>query len=500
MRAEIDSLARYITRMRKEGRDIYRYMTFPYDGVKSRELEMTEDSSEYVDDCFSGVSYKELAKRIGISLDTLKKRLSRNRPINRDFVIAVCSQLQLGFRNTNYALMISGFPLLYKGDNYQKNNRDERLINILQKGTKKRLSLDDINKMLKTYNEFPLDVKGRKNIENNLEYVVLNTNVEITNYDVSVYNPYDSLETLYDIDLYNIKASAVIKSRKSEDELTLELYDNSIGIFDKHKILSKFYQNYQDDELAKYSILFEDLNKMIASKRKDVFKQLDDTKNYGERYSAKYINGIMHIFGECYNFDIPEKNEYFFVDYYNNEFHFYISNRSRFLYYQMGEDRYKEFILNFNPIIICKFNSIVEIEKFYKNKSKTGFDFIYKQNSQRFKGLVSGIQELLIKLKQKDIFIRNPDIYEGPDMVYNMCCYLGVEKQFDFVFDLNDTNPFEEEYKNLNKSLEVEFQGKSYDIDLHDIYQAFIYGLKDINEICEVKSKYKSLEEWICAL
>lgn len=91
--------------------------------------ELEKNPKEFVEENFSGINREELSKRMGMSKEVLKKRLlHHDRPITRDFVIALCSQLQLGFRNTNYALKITGQPLLYGGDKFQKNSRDQILI------------------------------------------------------------------------------------------------------------------------------------------------------------------------------------------------------------------------------------------------------------------------------------------------------------------------------------------------------------------------------------
>ena len=64
-----------------------------------------------------GITQEELVKRMGLSSwEVIKKRLNRQRPLNRDFLIALLSQLQLNVKMVNYILNIAEFPLLYSGE------------------------------------------------------------------------------------------------------------------------------------------------------------------------------------------------------------------------------------------------------------------------------------------------------------------------------------------------------------------------------------------------
>ena len=491
------SLARFITKMQSEQRDIYQYMVFPFDKKKSEKLENSED--EFLEENFSGISREDLAKRIGISKETLKKRLCKTRPINRDFVIAVCSQLQLGYRNTNYALSISDFPLLYSGDKYLSNERDKILIDALQDGSAKLLSLDQINERLIFHNLVPLDIKGRKSKEIKTKYIVLETEVKITDYDYAIFNPYDSLETLFDINQYHLMAHALIELNSSKKRLNLEIHDDkSAIIFNNEQKAPEFLTNYNDS--LEFSDVFNDLNKMIKQKRKEIFLQLDDTRNYYKRSSAKYINGEIHVFSEKYNFNVPENNEYFFADYYDNSFHFYISKRSQFLHYQTGNE-YKKIFSKYDPQITHEFNSIIEIKNYYK-KNPISHNSTYLEDKivNDFEDLTKIINLLLSELKQNRVFIRNPNVFDGPNSTYNMCKFLGLEKQFEFIIDNQSNNPFEKEYTNLKNDFKVEYFSNNYIISIEDVKQAFVYGLNNLDDICAIKSKYGSIKNWISSL
>ena len=489
-------LTKYISKMLPYERDEYMYQYMvdnPFDDKKIEEIK--NDSSEFIEENYSGITREELAKRMGISKESLKKRLlHRDRPISRDFVIALCSQLQLGFRNTNYALKITGHPLLYGGDRYQKNSRDQELIKILQQCSNKYMSLEEINNRLIKYGENPLCIGNAKMDVKNPPYIVLDTTVKVISYDEALYNYYDSLETLFDINSYCIQSEAILRDNSTNNLLRLVLYKDSATLYDTTNTSLKNCKDYHS--FKEYSDILRDLNKMIEAKRKDIFLQLDDTKNYNVRSSARYIDNDIQFFSEAFNFIIPEKNEYLFATYFNHNFHFYISNKSQFMHYQ-AEDECDKFIKRYNPLIKQEFSSLEEIVAYYeKNPSSDASSYFDKKTISSFENLHKVLSSLILNIKQNDIYIRNPDIYEGPNLYYDMCKYYGLEKQFDFIVEEDKDCP-EPVYQNNKNSIEIEFLGITTQIDLDDVYNAFIYGLNSVEDICQIKSKYGSFQNWI---
>lgn len=497
IKSNLLTLTKYVSKMLSETRDIHKYMIDnPCDNKIIKEIEY--NPTEFVEENFSGITREELSERMGISSETLKKKLlHHDRPITRDFIIALCSQLQLGFRNTNYALKIAGHPLLYGGDKFQKNSRDQLLIDILQQCSARYMSLNEINKKLIEYNEIPIDIKNGKFNVSKLPYTVLDTDVKVISYDESIYNLYNSLETLYDITFYPIKAEAILKNNLTENILKLELYNNAATLFNDTYGILNYFKNYRDFE--EYSDVLNDLNKMIKEKRKEIFLQLDDSKNYNNRKSARYVDSNIQIFLEAFNFIIPERNEYFFVDYFEHGFHFYISKRSQFMYYQ-SENTFNKYIRKYNPLIEHEFNSIEEIKSYYKeNPSSAITSYFDDKVISTFENLYHEVSDLLLKIKQNTIFIRNPNIYEGPNLYYDMCCFFKIENKFEFIAKEN-SDYHESIYQNNKNCMEIIFSNSIIKIDLKDIYYAFIYGLNTIEDICSIKSKYQTFENWINSL
>lgn len=488
------TLSKYISKMQSETRDIYKYMA---DDANDDQIikELEKNPKEFVEENFSGINREELSKRMGMSKEALKKRLlHHDRPITRDFVIALCSQLQLGFRNTNYALKITGQPLLYGGDKFQKNSRDQMLIYLLQHCSAKYMSLNEINNKLIKYNELPLDIKSAYFDTIKPHYIILETQVKVLSYDEAIYNVYDSLETLFDIDYYHIKASAILKSNSTNNLMKLELYNGTVTLFNNTDSSVKYYKNYRD--LNAYSDVLDDLNRMIKSKRKEIFLQLDDSKNYNKRISARYTDLGIQVFSEAFNFIIPEKNEYFFIEYFEHRFHFYITNRSQFMHYQ-SKNIFNKYIKKYDPLIQHEFNSIEEIKSFLvENPSSDVSSYFDKNIISTFEELYNETINLLMQIKMNKIYIRNPEIYDGPNSFYDMCKYFGLDNNFEFVVQggLDDPEPI---FKNNKNCIEVDNLNSKIMITHDDIYNAFIYGLNTVEDICSIKSKCGTIQNWI---
>ena len=457
------------------------------------------------------ISNDELANRLNTSWEMLRKRLNQSKDLSRDYLIAVCSQIQIGSFLTNYALGLAKLPLLCAeskpketGNPEDKvtiiNLRDKKIINILDRCADNYMSIPQINSELKLefnklqlYNEFPEEIS--------YPFVIIgDTKIEI-DYDYAIYNPCDSLETLYDITQYKIKATKKIKLNNTQDILSLTLFDNSSARITKNNDLlnSKAYENYKDLNNAHYSFIFEELHNDINLKRKEIFLQLDDSKHYNKRISAKYTGSGIQVFSETFNFIIPEKNEYFFVEYFEHKFHFYITNRSQFMHYQ-SKDHFNKYIKKYDPLIQHEFNSIEEIKSYFiENPSSDVSSYFDKKMISTFEELYNETKNLLIQIKLNKIYIRNPEIYDGPNSFYDMCKYFALDNNFEFAVQEGLDYP-EPIYKNNKNCIEVDNLNSKITITKDDIYNAFIYGLNTVEDICSIKSKSGTIQNWISNL
>ena len=481
-----DSLPHFIKLMRKRNR------TTPeveyYDSGFLNKLTPLDDD----------ISNEELAEvRLNTTWEMLRKRLNQTKDLSRDYLIAICSQVQLGSYLTNYALKLAGLPLLSAESDGFTNPRDMMIINILDDCSKEYMTIPEINnaleaieKPLKLYNPFPESLEKLFTIES----------VEIkVDYDYAKFNPLDSLSTMYDINQYDISATCNIKISNTDDTLSISMYkDSSLRIIKNGDYQHIENYRYEKFNIPHYKNVINSLKNNIKNKQKEIFYQLNDTKNYSSRSSARYKKIGIQVFAEAFNFTIPERNEYLFVEYFNNQFLFYISNKSQFMRYQ-DEDEYKKFIKNYNPSIKHKFVSIEEMKKYFIDHSSSVASSYYdKKLISIFESLYNEVLNLLLQIKQNDIYIRNPNIYEDPNRDYEMCRYFGLENQFEFVSGAEKLLGYPEEiFQNQKSFFIIEFLNSKVRIDLDDVYNAFIYGLNTVEDICQIKFKYGSFQNWI---
>ena len=450
---------------------------------------------------------QDIEEYIGTSWEVIKKRLNGSKPIERDFVIALCFAFRLSAIDANRALSIAGFPLLCKDDKSlieqrlgykdqaecSENGRDAEIIESLNNNMQKRKTLFQINTELCAKGMKILNIMGKsKSTYNDPKIKVLKKKIEIEK-SFAKYNPYDSLMSEYDIDLYHICISLLLEENGKKMEINLSsdgtgyIYDDinlqkgSIIDFSSLSTNNKFYG------------FFDELNSLINREKKKIFIQLDDTKNYRSRVSAKFINKKLHVFGETFVFSIPENNNYLFIDYYDKKYNIILSHRSLFMYQKIGENEYSKYQKNFKPDRkkIAEFRSLSEFK--YEKKSINSPDYY---SYQELKHLVEDIEELKENLKEKKEFILNPDIFWGPNSEKEMCDYLGVTDKFGFYIDNSLYEDEEEIYIPKTKTIYDDINGTTVKITIADIENGCSFGL-NYEEIKEILASYQSIDLWI---
>ena len=170
------------------------------------------------------------------------------------------------------------------------------------------------------------------------------------------------------------------------------------------------------------------------------------------------------------------------------------------MHYQ-SKNECDKFIKRYNPLIKHEFNSMEEIVTYYeKNPSRNEVSTSYfdKKTISLFKNLHKELSDLISQIKRNEVYIRNPDIYkdEGPNCEYEMCRCFELDNQFEFAIkEIDDVaGPI---YQKRKDSIEREFLDTTIQIDLDDVFNAFIYGLNSVEDICQIKSKYGSFQNWI---
>lgn len=450
---------------------------------------------------------QDIEEYMGTSWEVIKKRLNGNKPIERDFVIALCFAFRLSAIDANRALSIAGFPLLCKDDKSlieqrlgykdqaecSENRRDAEIIESLNNNMQKRKTLFQINTELCDNGMKPLNTMGKsKPSYKDPKINIIKEEIKISK-KFAQYNPYDSLMFEYDINSYCIYTSLLLE--ENGENTKIDLYSDESGNIYSETNLStgsraEFASVPVDDKFHKF---FDELNSILNREKKKIFIQLDDTKNYRSRVSAKFINKKLHVFGETFVFSIPENNNYLFIDYYDKKYNVSLSHRSLFMHQKMDKNEYSKYQKKFKSDSkkIAEFRSLSEFK--YENKSIDSPDFYSYQELER---MVEDIEKLKENLKEKKEFILNPDIFWGPNSEKEMCDCLGVTDKFDFYIDNSLFEYPEDIYIPKKRTIYDDINGTTVKITIDDIVDGCLLGLS-YEEIKEILASYQSIDLWI---
>ncbi len=448
---------------------------------------------------------KELANRLGVKYCTLKHILNQSRPTSRDFIIAMCSQLQLDPELTDEALFLNHMPVL-KNDISREGEedtygsyyaRDDAIIAILEECSKNHMSVAQINSRLINEGFNPLDSSYFPHPQKP-RYKIINSKTAI-NLENALFDRFDSLDTQYSIDMYLFISEMLIFDEELNRFFLLSM--SSDGIKNIHKITEKEYMipivyDYDKHKSLELDSYFELLNNMIQKERHKIYLQLDDTKNYYKRVSAKYIEGEIHIFAEMFNTFVPELNEYFFVDYCKGEYLYCVSKKSYFLCHKLGMEEYlKEFrIINPKGKLVTQDEN--EIEALYTRKTPFCQKELLMACMDSFKQLKSLVVETKVKLQNREYYIFNVNsIFGGPNIEYDTCKHLKVDKYFDFKIEKDSYG--EELYIKSKDYTIINYNERAIRITIEDVKLAAELGMKSLYDMCDALLRYNSLDEII---
>ena len=461
-------------------------------------------SSEEIDRNKQQITRKELEHRMGINWSSLHKVLNgtRRKAATRDYIIAVCSQLQMSVEETNVALYKYGFPVLYRShyneDDYEFYKRDQLLILLLNKSKQNRCTIDKINKILLDSNLQVLDLPNRKEKKEESQYLIaVRNNKIVTSNDY--FNAYDSLETLHSLDMYDCISNMYIEHRKSGERFKLQystnsnycLYPIDDGLV-KYLNFKTFKKSCESEEYETYFSLLKTNNEQVLN---ELYKKVDDTKNYKERVSASFENNRLNVFAEGYSYLIPEIDEYLFVTYSEGEFEYSLSKKSRFLRYSLKKDRYEDIFKNTEKEIQFRTNDVGQVKSLYLKYSKKYYDigdYVVKEIMKQFIYLKEEVEKRVSDLKNVRKFIRNSNYIYDMSYEYNICNFMGLLDYFSF----ECIDEVAELYQLMTDEFEYEGVAVTYD----DVKYAFELGMNNIKEIYEAKIRYGNIKNIIDTL
>lgn len=425
-----------------------------------------------------------ISANLDISTDMLQQKIYGKKPLTRDWVIAISAAHGLDNDETDQALIKCGWPRLDA-----VIGREDFLIEYLCDHVGDPNSLQEINCALRDNGYPELDTNNRKRKNNASD--LLPQKYTITRKVVRTYldegDQYDSLETAYDL-RYRCVAVAFLEG-DGKTEYVLEAFgDGHFSIMDKSCSLPKIYNAVS--ETGEFKEYFTELITLVKQEQRRVNAQVNDSKNYQGRLGANLKNDAIHIFYEQFNYALPERNEYYLMEYVDGHFKLSVSHKSIFMTEYLSVDEYKKYYGTQFPNISEKYGSHEEIiEKINDTSPSSYHKEILSKRRSAFVKLSKIVYDALDKIRNRTLFIRNFEmIWENPG---DVCKYYGLEKEFDCTRD--------DEYGEIILGKEeanlTDENGQNVTISFQELKRAFELGFTNSDQICRVKSSKGSIED-----
>lgn len=468
-------------------RDVVVYSLSEYFRLMRKELEINVGHVKRRD--FYPIG--KIAESLNISKNMLQKKINGEKTLTRDWLIAICAAHGLDNIETDDALLISGMARLDA-----EQSRENYLISFLCELRGSPVGIADLNKSLAEAGFSELDV-NRHRIKNKIEQKAKKSYFpyRFINKVVRTYidegDQYQSLSTAYD---FRQRCEALLFLEKDIDaKITLVSCSDGTMIVETFpctgdtKLPYEIYKRIEDT--GEFAEFFIDLNILAQKEQHRVEKYLNDTKFYRGRLGANLKNDTIHIFYEEYNYSMPERNEYYLMEYINGHFCLSVSDGSMFMQEYLSQEEYEKHYYDAERFSRMKYESLDEIEKAISDSKTSPFqkDILYDRKGA-FKALQKNVSRCLEELKDRKNFIRNLDYIYGnnPEKI----CY-----------DYNLKNEFEctieEDFEVVCGKLEADLtdkDGNCVKISFDELKRAFELGFADSEQICRVKRKKGSIE------
>ncbi len=427
---------------------------------------------------------EKIAEKLNISVDQLHQKIYGKKPLTRDWLIAICAAYGLDDCDTSRALSICDMPTLDDA-----SRREEFIVYFLRINKNKSVGVEDFNKALQAAKLPILDISFRKKKDPKNLKKTISPYTEYQPKVIRTYeeedDPYNSLETIY-YPRNRCVAAAFLKDKENRKYL-LEAFSN--GTFCVHQdgeLSSSHFESL--DPSNPFYMYFSELAAKVHKEKQRLDDICNDSKNYRNRISANIKNDRIHIFCEEFNYDMPERNEYFLMEYIDGHYTLSIANKSMFMQEYMSEKDYYAHYHTNERIHRKTYYSIEEIEKHFKDSKSYFYPNLVNVRKNAFKRLKKKVTEELDNIRNKKIYIR--DSSSIWDNHYNVLQYYMLEKEFECTYD--------PEYGDIKSAKDsVDFTVGSGDvvtITLSDLTSAFEFGLDSISDICRIKLLTGSIE------
>lgn len=446
---------------------------------------INEYREKYCDGEARKFTRSHLANELDLDLDTVTKIINgRQNTRKRDVIIAICFVLRMSVSEAQLALNL--YPVASLNQN---NVRDLVMIQALRDG----LSLKELKIVLEAHRLAPLNLSrqgGRKDERaiyvhsKSSEYEEVTVEVEPysiaeDDYSVSLHERYSPTRYDYYGEMIVRKINSGSKYRITYGELgySISLYDNEIWKeLYTDDVLSQKWDNLKAcedlgllDELSK-------LKEYVDLKARYIHSMCADTRNYGVRFSAENQHGKLIVYGESFNYDSPELCEYYQVELSSDTSVFSMSHDSRFLERYLGKDTWKKM---YGTTLLPVNESFRQIEEIRNKKMLNQFQYLLGKASI-----------FLDELRQRKLFMSNARAWMDVTDIMHM---YKVEEKFGC----------EKPYYYNGLTVEL-FPKKQYfigadgkRITIGDLYRAAELDIETVDELCDIRTKYGSLEGFL---
>ncbi len=422
-----------------------------------------------------------LAEIIGIDLSALTKIINGlQRTKKRDLIIALCVALELSYDETNQALKLYGMAPL--------NSNDRRDL-LIGQALRDKLSVTALNTALDKHGFPVLNIQRSVKEEEEPYYPLSSTDYEevsirVTPYCVAGDDADRDLNNRYRPENFDYHGEMVIREKKENGvsyRISLDIgagYVISIQDGDDWKPIFSDEHIEQDvrgigecDDIDLLDAVTR-LKEYVDRRAEYVVEMCDDTRNYSSRFNAVNDNGTLLLYGETFNYDSPELCEYLQLEASSTGCVFTVSNSSHFLNRYLGEERWRQFYQKKLSPVTHTFRSLEEV--------------MNSEWKKRFQILLDSALDLLQQLREKKLFIYNIRAWFDFDLLMKT---FHAEEAFECYWpeDCPEMAP--------GKDYIIGSDGNPVTVD--DLFRAAELGITSIDELCDVRTRYGSLENFI---
>ena len=439
-------------------------------------------------------SKESVAERLGITVDMLKKKLY-HRDISRDWIIAICAAYGLNAKETSQSLNLYDHPSL---DFCSK--REDCIETYLDEHQGVPSSLAGLNNLLIANGFLPLQIQKRSSAERTGDSRKSSPFVQIGDIHLQTFgfegDPYDSLETKF-YPSHEVKAYMLIKgpedvyfelSVSSNDDTSYRELEKEEGGF-HYKRGGEIIAKQAAIDHPSFGQLFLKLFSTVNKEMRKYDDLLHDSRNYRGRFSANLKDCALHAFFEEYNYAIPERKEYYLMEYWKGNYTLSVAYESMFMREYLSEDDYFAHYNSRDRIKRKTYTSVDEIEELLNNTNDWYREIVLRNRKSTFVRLQKMLAEKVKDIQDRKIFIRNIDaIWDNPADVLR---YYKIEDLFKCEYD----PVCGEICSHLDRIVIGENPEDDVMVTFNDVRTGFEYGFDSFDQICEYKKTHNSVSE-----